>query len=675
MRRLAAVLFLLPPFLLKAQRPPEPVRVGTFLSEVATIEMGVPAPAGRPGLPADPRLRKLPLDMEIRQVAIAPSKDGRIAVAASSGLLLASASADWRELDPADARGRSWRPRDVRGVAFDSAGNLWFASPQGIGRLDAATSHWTLYDPAEIPHDDFTTVAAGAPDNIWFGTKLGAIHFDGQHWAYRQGRRWLADDEVVRIQIEPNGAARIQTRTGLSTIERKPMTLAEKARFFEEEIDKRHRRTEYGYVLGVTLKNADDKSQFTQSDSDNDGLWTAMYGAGQCFAFAATGDEKARQRAHAAFRALRFLGTVTQGGDHPAPKGYVARTVLPASAGNPNDSHYTPERDKQFRDTRDSLWKVMSPRWPKSADGKWYWKADTSSDELDGHFFFYSLYYDLVARTDEEKREVREHVDALAGHLVDHNFQLVDHDGLVTRWGVFNPEKLNHDRNWYEERGLNSLSILAYLKVAVHITGNARFETAARTLIEKHSYAQNALIPKTHMGPGSGNQSDDEMLFMNLYHLIQYEQDTELRRKYLESFHNHWELEQPERNPLFNFLYASLATGQIIPGTHRPTDTTPPAGWLEDSIDTLKRIPLDRRNWALRNSHRKDIRLLEPNARGTNRGFLSASGKVLPADERFVEHWNHDPWTLDTNGDGRRLADGNAFLLPYYLGLYLKYIE
>ena len=56
---------------------------------------------------------------------------------------------------------------------------------------------------------------------------------------------------------------------------------------------------------------------------------------------------------------------------------------------------------------RDALWKKLSPRWPVSADGKWYWKADTSSDELDGHFFFYALYYDLVATSDDEKRRVR----------------------------------------------------------------------------------------------------------------------------------------------------------------------------------------------------------------------------------------------------------------------------
>src|SRR5205085_680785 len=151
---------------------------------------------------------------------------------------------------------------------------------------------------------------------------------------------------------------------------------------------------------------------------------TAMYGAGECFA-ARAGRPEARRRAMAAFEALRFLGTVTQGGTHTAPRGFVARSILPADGPDPN-LRDGPDRDRVMRESRDSLWKSLAPRWPRSADGKWYWKSDTSSDELDGHYFFYGVYYDLVARSEDEKRAVREHVAAMTDHLIDHNFQLVD---------------------------------------------------------------------------------------------------------------------------------------------------------------------------------------------------------------------------------------------------------
>lgn len=510
---------------------------------------------------------------------------------------------------------------------------------------------------AGLPYNDITTTVPGENGVVWYGTRKGAIRFDGKTWEYRQGPRWLKDDVVVSISVAPNGDATITTATGVSVIKRPTITLPEKARFFETEIDARHRRTPYEYVHPVILKIPGDKSSYVQTDSDNDGLWTSMYGAGECFAYAATKSPDARRRAVKAFEALRFLGTVTQGGSHPAPKGFVARSILPTSGPDPN-LRDSPERDRKMQQTRDPLWKVITPRWPKSADGQWYWKCDTSSDELDGHYFFYAIYYDLVAQTPEEKKRVQDHVAAITDHLLDHNYQLVDHDGKPTRWSIFNPENLNHNIDWWEERGMNSLSILAYLKAAEHITGNPKYAKAARVLIDKHAYGMNVLIPKTHLGPGGGNQSDDEMIFMNFFTILRYEKNPDLRAKLELSFYNHWQNERPEMNPLFNYLYAAVASKQYAPT----------GDWREDSLDTLRRIPLDQIDWPVSNSHRLDIVPM-----GDGRG-ARVNGKVLPADERFFTHWNHDPWRLDYSGSARTLGDGAIFLLPYYLGLYFKFI-
>jgi hypothetical protein len=46
----------------------------------------------------------------------------------------------------------------------------------------------------------------------------------------------------------------------------------------------------------------------------------------------------------------------------------------------------------------------------------------------------------------------------------------------------------------------------------------------------------------------------------------------------------------------------------------------------------------------------------------------------VPIDERFINHWNYDAWTLDGRGTGRVLADGTSYLLPYYLGRYFGFI-
>jgi hypothetical protein len=400
-----------------------------------------------------------------------------------------------------------------------------------------------------------------------------------------------------------------------------------------------------------------------------------MYGAGECFAYAATRQPQARARAQKAFAALRFLGQVTQGGPHPAPPGFVARTILPTSGFDPNIGRV--EGDRQKRKDEDKLWKVFEPRWPKSADGQWYWKTDTSSDELDGHYFFYGLYYDLVAETEQDRTAVRKHVAALTDHLITHDFKLVDHDGTPTRWARYDPSELNFDTRWFYERGLNSLSMLSYLMTTAHITGDARYRRIADSLIAHHSYLQNMMNMKTQRGLGSGNHSDDEMAFMCYYNLLKYETDPERKSRFAVSFYLSWRFEYPEMNPLFNFMYAAMCSGLTYTdqwGTH---DLNPTGQWLDDSVDMLKRFPLDRINWRHDNSRRTDLVFLsgflanfDEDPESFTRQAYRVNGKVIPVDESFFNHWNRNPFDLTTGGDGREMADGAVFLLPYYMGLY-----
>ena len=81
-----------------------------------------------------------------------------------------------------------------------------------------------------------------------------------------------------------------------------------------------------------------------------------------------------------------------------------------------------------------------------------------------GHFFFYGIYYDLVAETEEEKAPVCEVVAAIADHFLREGFVLRDHDGKPTRWARFDPEALNSVHHW-AERGLNSMMMLSMLLI------------------------------------------------------------------------------------------------------------------------------------------------------------------------------------------------------------------
>ncbi|MCA9171614.1 MAG: hypothetical protein KDB23_28295, partial [Planctomycetales bacterium] len=609
---------------------------------------------------------------------LAKQASGRRAAAASNGLFeQVSADAAWNRLQVDDGLGRQWATSDVRGVCYDARGELWFATRAGVGHRNE--QGWTFYEGRDgLPYNDFTCCAAAPDGSVWFGTHLGAVHFHNGQWSYRQGQAWLPHDDVRAIVVDQDNTAWFATAGGVGRIEFVPYTLSKKAELYEAEVERYIKRTPYGYTSEADLTRPGDRESRQLHDSDNDGLWTAMYGAGECFAYGTTGSETARRRAQQAFEALRFLQTVTQGGNHAPPRGYVARTIRSTADPDPNLGRL--ERDRESRENGDRMWKVYEPRWPKSADGKWYWKSDTSSDELDGHYFFYPLYYDLVAKTDEERAQVRAVVRDLTDHLIEHEFNLVDHDGQPTRWGVFSPESLNHDIRWSVERGLNSLSMLSYLAVAAHVTEDARYTEVAQRLIRDHAYHANVMEPKAQRGIGSGNQSDDEMAFMSFYGLIKYTADESLRNRYLAAFYRYWMLEQPECNPFFNFAYAAVGQDESHHDAFERHDLSPWEGWLDDSVATLIDFPLDRLNWAHQNSHRLDLVWL-PRQHGSGslelnrdkRGYR-VDGKVLPVSERHFNHWNTDPWQLDYHGNGNVLASGTVFLLPYYMGRYHGFI-
>jgi len=605
---------------------------------------------------------------EVRGTA---TRNGEFAVATAAGLYLGDGTT-WALALPQDGV-RRWAPVDVRAVAYDAEGRLWFASPQGVGcRLADGT--WKLYTGAEgLPFNDFTAMAAGA-SGVWFGTTNGAIQFADGEWRFRHGRRWLVDNHVNDMAVAPDGTVWIATRGGVSQISAVPMTLADKAAFYEEEIEKYHRRTEFGYVNPAVLDTPGDKSTATPHYSDNDGFNTGLYLGAVSFAWAVENDEKYRQYAHKAFRALAFLSEVTQGGPYGGPEGLIARNVVPITDPNPNDI-YSHDYDIR-RNERDALWKILERRVPTDKTGQWYWKCDASSDELDGHYFGYAIYFDRVCETEAEKDAVRAVVRRITDHLLIHDYNIVDYDGTPTRWGRFSPDELNRDPAWHAERGLNSYSILTYLTIAHHITGDSKYREEYNKLAFDHGYGMNGMTqPKMLPGPNyPGHQPDDNMAFMNNYHLIRDETDPILLSMYQYAIRIHWEYERLEKNAFTNFIYGACARGQSRTDQWRTTDLSPPLECYTDAVETLQRYPLDLLEWPVSNAHRTDMVPL-----GTHGGEAPTiggrvDGYAFPIDERQENYWDWDPWKLTAGGNGSTLRPGFHYLLAYYMGKYHGFI-
>ena len=601
----------------------------------------------------------------IRQVA---RRGSEIVVAGENGLFRRE-GADWELLMPRQGVVR-WAPLDIRAVAYDPSGHLWFACPQGAGRR-IGRGEWELFTGAEgLPFNEFTCIAAGLK-GVWFGTTNGALRYARNDWEFRHGKRWLVDNHINEIAIAKDGTTWMATGGGVSRIRFRPMSLQEKAVFYEEEIERYHLRTELGYVGPAHLAVVGDKRSAVAQASDNDGFFNGLYLGAMSLAYAVTGKPEYQRRAARTFRALAFLSEVTQGGSNPGPPGLIARTVLPTDGPNPNRQD-SPERDRRIRSEEDELWKVIDPRWPIDRTGNWYWKCDASADEVDGHFFGYAIYFDRVCETHEEKERVRRVVRRISDHLLAHDFRLIDHDGKATRWSRLSPQELNRNAENWEERGLNSWSLLTYLLIAHHITGDAKYRTAYEDLARNRGFAMNGMTqPQVTSGPGSFHQGDDDMSFLNYYHLLRYERDETLLNVYRLGAFYHWRIEQYERNPFFNFVYAACCLGESRRDHWGVMDLSPPGSWLADSVDALVRWPLDLIDWPMSNAHRIDRVPLPGHAREPGKAVGKGhrvGGYVFARDERGSTYLEDDVWQLSVDADGTQLRPATAYLLAYYLG-------
>ena len=339
----------------------------------------------------------------------------------------------------------------------------------------------------------------------WIGTRQGAIRLSQNHQAleYFAGERWLPADHVTGIGFDGN-ATWLETSRGFARIEYRPMTLGEKSRAFVTRVQARHNR--WGLTSDSQLRVPGDVSTNQTVSSDNDGLWTAMYVAAECFRYRVTGEPDARENARAGMQAIMRLEAIT------GIPGFPARSFIKVGAD-------VQPKDGEWHDTPDKAWR---------------WKGDTSSDEIVGHYFVYPIYYDLAA-DEAEKPALRGAIDRITTHILDNDYQLIDLDGKRTRWGWWGPEAIWENPN---ETGLRALHMLAHLRVALHLAGDAqhraRYQAAYDTLVNTHKYHWLTRNQKI-MVPGHINHSDDELAFLSFYPLLRYKTEPKLLEVYKQS--------------------------------------------------------------------------------------------------------------------------------------------
>jgi hypothetical protein len=462
----------------------------------------------------------------------------------------------------------------------------------------------------------------------------GIYRIKGGATNYYASKRWLLDDHIVAFTQDEVNNAIVLTKLGLNKIIFELTTLEQKADYYQTKIRKRHIR--FGFCSELRLSRPGDPTSAEMIDTDNDGTWSEYYLASQAFRYGATGDPEAYAHAWETFAVMERLESINNLG------GFPARTF---------------ERKG---------YKVSDPdRWRDRGDGLWEWKGHTSSDEITAHMFGCSVLWECAAKTKEEKERIKAFVTKIADHLLRNNLYLIDIDGKPTLWGRWNPEYVNWFPHSIVDRRLNSAEIVGLLQFAYEVSHDEKYKAKGMELLTKFGYLENIvsrmkLIAPTkgyvHQGTDMGdewNHSDDLLSFDAYWTLYRWAFNNDLKKKYAAAIRDHWEIEKAEKNPYFAFICASTKAKDFD---------------LEGALWTLRRFPLDLVDWTVQNSHRQDITKLPPNFRDQQ------LRELLPPGERRITRWNSHPFVLDGGSGGHIELAGDEFLLPYWMGRYLKII-
>jgi len=142
------------------------------------------------------------------------------------------------------------------------------------------------------------------------------------------------------------------------------MTLYDKAMFYEKQVRNRHIR--FGFNSTISSMTNGDVTTGSLQTSDNDGLWTTMYLAGEVFRYSVTRSDEALQNVRESLDAIERLYTI-----NPVP-GFPSRSFE--------------RRGYKYNDKP----------WRRAEDPEWDWKSTTSSDEAIGHIFAFGTIAELI---------------------------------------------------------------------------------------------------------------------------------------------------------------------------------------------------------------------------------------------------------------------------------------
>lgn len=503
---------------------------------------------------------------------------------------------------------------------------LCIATDRGLAVLrGAALTSITGNDG--LPYENVTCLATGFDGDLWIGTTTGAIRNTNKQYHYFGASHWLPGNNVHDIAVQDK-TVYIATDGGLGIIHYKPFTLQQKAAYFEQNVEALgHKRLGFVHQL---YRDDSNGGRWLREISDNDGGHTAHYLAAMCFKFAVTGDESARREALDAFEAMRWLQTIT------GTDGFFARAI------------WAVDVDEGHRATQGSG--GLPAKWGTTEDGRWMWKGDTSSDEVNAHFYAVALFHDLVA-DGNEKKKAADHLGRIAKHIIDNGWVLRDVDGKPTRWGRWDPEYLLRPYG-FESRGLNGMEAQTYMWTALNLSGDPVYRNGLDQLL-KWRYDAYTVRQKQTFPPENVVPWDNELAFRCFVPLVAYCDDERLQSIYLRALARHWEVMRMQKIPYFNFIYGGL-TGNDCEAA--------------EAVQHLRDWSLDTVAHSYRNSHRADL-AVEP-------GYTPYAGGTRAISPRELKcSWGSRPSIELDGGSGHTITPPVGWLEDYWMGRFFGMLE
>lgn len=570
-------------------------------------------------------------------------------------------------------------------TASSPGGLLYIGTESGLNTFDPHTGFFGRVAADQgLPNTNITRLHVdeeSADDiRVWIGTTSGLTimrrNVEEEHtFQFLNGSRWLASSpplssafRVSAIASGSNSHTVVVVAApdhdghgggGVTWLDvQHNWTLQMKADHYEQMLRQRHDR--HGLASECAFASFgggggggffDRKENCTGVDSDNDGLWTSLVVAAEYFRLHSVTDESERRDAQEA--AHRYLSGMFLLNEITSTPGFMARSVCSPeewAAGTCGGDHDTHDLEH---------WQQVSgdPRY----EG-WYFKDDTSSDEVVGHVFALTVASKLSPSSNDRSR-ASTLLTTIVENIVNNGYVLVgpDRNPNGTTWGKWAPRFVNEWRNFSDERGLQSLQMLSMLSAASSVSSNTSWIHAAYEELTNatNQYDVNAVNLKIQ-SPCDDNFSDDELSFLPILTLLMTTSSSSLVNPAIveKALARTYSIVRPERSSLWSSIYL----------VGNPEDES----IRDDILWNLRTWPLEHINWPLSNQGREDIVYESGVTRfGTVRSDSSHTRPPLPANERSQYRWNADPWDVSgSGGDGVSEIDPGAWLLPYWMARY-----